>query len=126
MEDPDFSVRLTGRGDGGIRLVRAVRQVTGLSLWQSKLLAESAPATVAERLPFPDAARAAAELREAGAAAEAVCTWCTRAAPADGSLLEPGPCDSPYWPTAHCAANSLTECDCGWMCGPALMRARRA
>ncbi|WP_331743046.1 hypothetical protein [Kitasatospora sp. NBC_01300] len=30
------------------------------------------------------------------------------------AAVDPGPCTSWAWPTAHCQVNSLTSCDCGY------------
>ncbi|MET9618210.1 hypothetical protein [Kitasatospora indigofera] len=111
MEDPQFTVLLTGTSPGGPEALRAVGAVTGLSLWHSKLLLGGAPATVRTDEPFADAASAARKLRRAGVPAAVRCTWCERTLP-DDTPVDPGPCTSPYWPTPHCQANSLTTCDC--------------
>ncbi|MFD4656361.1 ribosomal protein L7/L12 [Kitasatospora sp. NPDC058444] len=116
MEDPQFTALVTGPGDGGPNALRAVRAVTGLSLWHSKLLLGSAPVVVLEEVPFDTAVVAARRLREAGVPAAVRCTWCDRTTPGDETPLDPGPCASRSWPTAHCQANSLTSCDCEF-CG---------
>ncbi|MEU3563789.1 ribosomal protein L7/L12 [Kitasatospora sp. NPDC006786] len=116
MEDPQFTALVTGPGDAGPDALRAVRAVTGLSLWHSKLLLGSAPVVVLEDVPFDTAVGAARRLREAGVPAAVRCTWCDRTVPGDGTPLDPEPCASRYWPTAHCLANSLTSCGCGF-CG---------
>ncbi|MFJ9448589.1 ribosomal protein L7/L12 [Kitasatospora sp. NPDC101235] len=112
MEVPGFTVLVTESGNGGQRALQAVRAVTGLSLWRSKLLLGSAPAAVLEEAPLDTAVVAAQRLQEAGVPAAVRCTWCDRTVPRDETLLDPGPCTSRYWPTAHCQANSLTSCDC--------------
>ncbi|MFG2907390.1 ribosomal protein L7/L12 [Kitasatospora sp. NPDC048286] len=112
MEDPQFTALVTGSGNAGPDALRAVRAVTGLSLWHSKLLLGSAPAVVLEEVPFDIAVTAARRLREAGVPAAVRCTWCDRTVPGDEASLDPGPCASRYWPTAHCQANALTSCDC--------------
>ncbi|MFB7452953.1 ribosomal protein L7/L12 [Streptomyces sp. NPDC056194] len=99
-------------GSGGQQALQAVRAVTGLSLWNAKLLLDRAPVTILEEAPIDRATVAARWLQEAGVPAAIRCTWCDRAVPRDGTLLAPGPCASRYWPTAHCRANSLTSCDC--------------
>ncbi|WP_329562004.1 ribosomal protein L7/L12 [Kitasatospora sp. NBC_01266] len=114
MEDPGFTVLVTEPGNGGQKALQAIGAVTGLSLWRSKLLLGSAPAAVLEDVPLDMAAVAAQQLQEAGVPATIRCTWCARTVPRDGALLEPGPCASRAWPTAHCRANSLTSCDCGF------------
>ncbi|GAA2835530.1 hypothetical protein GCM10010441_69970 [Kitasatospora paracochleata] len=114
MEDPEFTVSLTGSGGAGMEAVKAVRSLTGLSLWRSKDALANAPVPLIELVPLETATRAAEVLRQAGAQAAVVCTWCVRTLPADGSPVDPGPCESRYWPTAHCRANSLTSCDSEW------------
>ncbi|MCU7821236.1 ribosomal protein L7/L12 [Kitasatospora sp. DSM 101779] len=114
MEDPDFSVYLTGAGERGIEAVKAVRAVSGASLWQSRQLLDDAPVALVAEVALERATAAAARLRAAGAGAEIRCGWCRRALPADGAPVDPGPCESVYWATAHCRANALTVCDCDW------------
>ncbi|MFF4378448.1 ribosomal protein L7/L12 [Kitasatospora sp. NPDC001547] len=112
MEDPQFTALVTGAGNEGPDALRAVRAVTGLSLWRSKVLLGSAPAVVLEEVPFDTAVGAARRLREAGVPAVVRCTWCDRTVPGDEAPLDPGPCASRSWPSAHCLANSLTSCGC--------------
>jgi len=116
VEDPDFIVLLTAAGGGstGPAALRAVRDATGLSLWQSKRLLLDAPTVASGRTAHAVAVRIAEQLRRAGVPAALQCDWCRRTLPEDGAPVDPGPCASPYWPTAHCAANSTTACDCGF------------
>ncbi|MFI6849707.1 ribosomal protein L7/L12 [Kitasatospora sp. NBC_00085] len=114
MEDPQFTVLLTDASPRGPAALRAVVAVTNLSLWHSRQLLDSAPATAREDVPFAAAAAATRQLRQAGVPAVIQCDWCRRTLPGDGTLVDPGPCTSQYWPTAHCQANSLTSCDCDW------------
>nr|WP_078972694.1 ribosomal protein L7/L12 [Streptomyces antibioticus] len=51
-------------------VVRAVRKVTGLSLWHSRVLARQAPVTLLAGLPADWAQSAVTLLRSAGARAE--------------------------------------------------------
>ncbi|GAA2752981.1 ribosomal protein L7/L12 [Kitasatospora cinereorecta] len=111
MEDPDFTVLLTGDSPHDPTALKAVRAVTGLSLWHSRQLLDSAPATVRSDIPFAAAARAAQHLRQTGVPAAIRCGWCRRTLTGE-TPVDPGPCASPYWPTAHCPANSMTSCDC--------------
>ncbi|WP_252866213.1 MULTISPECIES: ribosomal protein L7/L12 [Streptomyces] len=48
---------LTGPGDRKTEALRAIRTITGLSLWDSKLLLDSAPVAITE----PDLARSRPE-----------------------------------------------------------------
>lgn len=112
MEVPEFTVLVTEPGTGGQKALQAVGAVTGLSLWRSKLLLGSTPAAVLEKAPLDTTVVAARRLQEAGVPAAIRCTWCDRTLPRDETPLDPSPCVSRYWPTAHCQANSLTNCDC--------------
>ncbi|MEV6978362.1 hypothetical protein [Kitasatospora sp. NPDC093806] len=114
MEDPQFTVLVTVPGPGGPEALRAVRAVTGLSLWRSRLLLDRVPAAVARDIPFESAVAVVRRLRAGGVGAAVRCDWCARTVPGDGTPLDPLPCASRFWPSAHCAANSLTACDCGF------------
>ncbi|WP_354637316.1 ribosomal protein L7/L12 [Kitasatospora camelliae] len=114
MKDPDFTVELTGPSPHDPTALRAVGAVTGLSLWRSKQLLDSAPTTVRSRLPHATAAQSAQHLRRAGVPTAIRCGWCRRTLPDAGTPVDPAPCTSPYWPTAHCPANSMTSCDCSF------------
>ncbi len=109
MEDPQFMVELAGAPPRGAAALKAVRAVTGLSLWRSGRVLDTGSATLVSDVPFEVASHAAQVLRRAGVPAAVRCDWCRRSLPEDGSLVDPGPCASPYWETAHCQANSLTS-----------------
>lgn len=68
-EEPHAAV-LTRFGDRPLDVVRAVRRLTGLSLWSSKVLASQATVIVLDGLPPDLAERAVSELVAAGAEAE--------------------------------------------------------
>lgn len=114
MEEPDFAVLLTEAGSSQSEAVKAVKAVTGLSLWRSKLLMERAPVSVLQGTCFEAAGEAARRLRQAGVRTAVRCGWCDHVLPPDGTPLDPAGCQSPYWPTAHCPANVLSACDCDW------------
>ncbi|MFJ3095566.1 hypothetical protein [Streptomyces hydrogenans] len=116
MEAPAFAVQVTESGDGGPQALRAVAAVTGLSLWRSKLLLGNTPATVLEDSSLGAVVAVARRLRDSGVPAAVRCIECHRTVPPDETPLDPGPCASRFWPTAHCEANSLTTCDCHF-CG---------
>lgn len=78
MEEPGFRVLLTEAGDRKVEAVRAMRTVTGLSLWNSKLLLDSAPVAVTEPNWLEVAEEAARVLENAGAHATVLCDWCDR------------------------------------------------
>ncbi|MFF6832901.1 ribosomal protein L7/L12 [Streptomyces sp. NPDC012438] len=63
--------RVLDCGQREMDVVRAVRQVTGLSLWYSRVLMRGAPVAVLEDWPRDLADEAVAVLRSAGAEAEA-------------------------------------------------------
>lgn len=88
--------------------------MTGLSLWHSGLALDAGTAVLLADIPFEIAAPAARDLRRAGVAVTVRCGACRRTLPEDGAPVDPGPCASRYWPTAHCQANSLTVCDCDY------------
>lgn len=58
--------------------VRAIRTVTGLSLWNSKLLLDSTPVAVTGPDWLEVANEAARLLEDAGAHATVLCDWCDR------------------------------------------------
>jgi large subunit ribosomal protein L7/L12 len=69
-DDVLHDVVLTDPGVRVMDVVQAVRRLTGLSLWHSKVLTTQVPAVVLAELPEDDAQAAVAALREAGAYAE--------------------------------------------------------
>ncbi|MFK0257024.1 ribosomal protein L7/L12 [Streptomyces sp. NPDC090445] len=105
MEEPGFRVLLTDVGDGRkAELVRAVRAVTGLSLWHSKVLLDRLPAAVTEPDWFEAAGEVAGRLEDAGARVTVLCDWCDRAIPRGPGPVDPGPCEGP-WPDGACRAS---------------------
>ena len=69
-EKTEFNVVLKAAGDNKINVIKAVRELTGLGLKESKDLVEGAPKTVKEGVSKEDAAAAKAKLEEAGATVE--------------------------------------------------------
>ncbi|MDH6229071.1 MULTISPECIES: ribosomal protein L7/L12 [Streptomyces] len=69
-DDPSHEVVLIDCGPRETDAIRAVRKVTGVSLWHSRLLARQAPVTLLEGLSAYRAQSAVAVLRSAGARAE--------------------------------------------------------
>ncbi|MEU3733041.1 ribosomal protein L7/L12 [Streptomyces sp. NPDC033538] len=69
-DDPSHEVVLVDCGPREMDVVLAVRKVTGLSLWRSRVLARQAPVTLLGGLPAYRAQSAVAVLRSAGARAE--------------------------------------------------------
>lgn len=85
MEEPGFRVLLTEPGDRKTEAVRAVRTVTGLSLWNSKLLLDRAPVAATEPDWLETAQDAADVLEAAGVRAAVLCGWCDRTVPREGA-----------------------------------------
>ena len=69
-EKTAFTVVLTTAGDQKINVIKAVREITGLGLKESKDLVEAAPKNVKEGLKKEEAEEAKKKLEEAGATAE--------------------------------------------------------
>ena len=69
-EKTEFDVELTEVGSEKIKVIKVVREVTGLGLKEAKTLVESAPATLKEACPKADAEALKAKLEEAGATIE--------------------------------------------------------
>lgn len=69
-EKTDFDVILKDAGAGKLKVVKAVREATGLGLKEAKDLVDGAPATVKEAMPKEEAEKLKAALEEAGATVE--------------------------------------------------------
>ncbi|MDP2650757.1 MAG: 50S ribosomal protein L7/L12 [bacterium] len=69
-EKTSFNVVLTAAGDQKINVIKAVREITGLGLKESKDLVEAAPKAVKEGLKKEEAEEAKKKLEEVGATAE--------------------------------------------------------
>ncbi|MEV7415567.1 ribosomal protein L7/L12 [Streptomyces sp. NPDC089919] len=104
MEEPGFRVVLTGAGSRKADVIRALRTVTGLSLWNNKLLLDSAPAAVTEPDWLEAAQDTASVLEAAGARTAVVCDWCDRTVTQGAGPLDPAPCSGP-WPPEACRAS---------------------
>ena len=70
VEQTEFDVILTSAGDKKVQVIKAVREITGLSLTDAKAVVDSAPKAVKEKLNKIDAEAAKAKLEEAGATAQ--------------------------------------------------------
>ena len=66
-EKTEFDVELTEVGAEKIKVIKAVREITGLGLAEAKALVDSAPAKIKEAMPKDDAEAAKAKLEEVGA-----------------------------------------------------------
>ncbi len=69
-EQTEFDVVLTAAGDKKVQVIKAVRELTGLSLTEAKALVDGAPKPVKEKISKADAEAAKAKLEEAGGTAE--------------------------------------------------------
>ncbi|MBA3655222.1 MAG: 50S ribosomal protein L7/L12 [Actinobacteria bacterium] len=69
-EQDEFDVILTAAGDKKIQVIKEVRALTSLGLKEAKDLVDSAPKAVLEKASKEDAAKAKAQLEEAGATVE--------------------------------------------------------
>ena len=66
-EKTEFDVELTEVGAEKIKVIKAVREITGLGLAEAKALVDGAPAKIKEAMPKDDAEAAKAKLEEVGA-----------------------------------------------------------
>lgn len=69
-EKTEFDVVLAAAGENKIKVIKAVRGITGLGLKEAKDMVESAPATVKEAATKEEADEAKAQLEEVGATVE--------------------------------------------------------
>jgi len=69
-EKSEFDLHLTGIGDNKVNVIKAVREITGLSLKEAKDIVDAAPKVVKEALAKADADEAMKKLTDAGATAE--------------------------------------------------------
>ncbi|PTE43135.1 50S ribosomal protein L7/L12 [Staphylococcus equorum] len=69
-EQTEFNVELTSAGSSKIKVVKAVKEATGLGLKDAKGLVDDAPKVIKEGLAKEDAEELKATLEEAGATVE--------------------------------------------------------
>jgi len=69
-EKSSFTVVLAAAGDQKINVIKAVREITGLGLAESKALVDGAPKPLKENVSKADAEEAKAALEAAGATVE--------------------------------------------------------
>jgi large subunit ribosomal protein L7/L12 len=69
-EQTEFDVILTNAGQAKINVIKAVKEITGLGLKESKELVDSAPKAVKEKVAREEADAHKAKLEEAGATVE--------------------------------------------------------
>lgn len=66
-EQTEFTVELTAVGDAKIKVIKAVREATGLGLKEAKALVDGAPAAIKEDISKEDAEAMKEALEAAGA-----------------------------------------------------------
>ncbi|MBA5730152.1 50S ribosomal protein L7/L12 [Aerococcaceae bacterium INB8] len=69
-EQTEFDVELTSAGSAKIKVIKAVREATGLGLKEAKELVDNAPKVIKEGLSKEDAEALKAAIEEAGGAVE--------------------------------------------------------
>jgi len=69
-EKTEFDVVLAEVGAEKIKVIKAVREITGLGLGEAKALVDGAPKTLKEAMPKEEAEAAKAKLEEVGAKVE--------------------------------------------------------
>jgi len=69
-EKTEFDVILKAAGDQKIKVIKAVREATGLGLKEAKAVVDSAPGPVKEALPKEEAEKLAETLKAVGAEVE--------------------------------------------------------
>ena len=69
-EKTEFDVILTSAGDQKIKVIKAVREVTGLGLKEAKELVDNTPKAVKEGVSKEEAEEVKAKLEEVGAGVE--------------------------------------------------------
>ena len=65
-EKTEFDVELTNAGDSKLKVIKVVREITGLGLKEAKDLVDNAPKMLKEGLPNQEADAAKAKIEEAG------------------------------------------------------------
>ena len=66
-EKDSFDVELTGAGDSKVKVIKAVREITGLGLKEAKDLVDGAPNVIKEGVTKAEAEELKAKLEEQGA-----------------------------------------------------------
>ncbi|MET3684043.1 large subunit ribosomal protein L7/L12 [Alkalibacillus flavidus] len=69
-EQTEFEVVLADAGDSKIKVVKAVREITGLGLKEAKELVDNAPGTIKEGVAKEDAEQMKEQIEETGATIE--------------------------------------------------------
>ncbi|MEI6054128.1 MAG: 50S ribosomal protein L7/L12 [Candidatus Saccharibacteria bacterium] len=66
----EFTIKLTEAGAQKVAVIKAVKEITGLGLGESKAIVDSVPSTVKEKVNKEEAEAAKKMLEEAGATVE--------------------------------------------------------
>ncbi|AIY03986.1 50S ribosomal protein L7/L12 [Planococcus sp. PAMC 21323] len=69
-EQTEFDVVLASAGDSKIKVIKAVREITGLGLKEAKALVDEAPKAIKEGVSKEDAEEMKSKLEEVGASVE--------------------------------------------------------
>ena len=69
-EQTEFDVILTAAGDQKIKVIKAVREITGLGLKEAKAVVDEAPKAIKEAVSKEEAEEMKAKLEEVGASIE--------------------------------------------------------
>ena len=69
-EKDEFNVELVAAGSSKVKVIKVVREITGLGLKEAKELVDGAPKTIKENMPKADAEKLAEDLKAAGAVVE--------------------------------------------------------
>lgn len=70
VEQTEFTVELTSAGDAKIKVIKAVREATGLGLKEAKGLVDGAPTAIKENISKEDAEALKEALEAVGASVE--------------------------------------------------------
>ena len=71
-EKKEFTVQLKDAGGQKVAVIKAVKEITGLGLGESKALVDDAPSAIKEKVSKDEAEEAKKKLEEAGASVELV------------------------------------------------------
>ncbi|GEL66972.1 50S ribosomal protein L7/L12 [Marinilactibacillus psychrotolerans] len=69
-EQTEFTVELTSAGSAKIKVIKAVREATGLGLKEAKALVDGAPSAIKEGISKDEAEELKAKIEEAGGSVE--------------------------------------------------------
>jgi large subunit ribosomal protein L7/L12 len=69
-EQTEFDVMLNSAGQAKLKIIKAVKEMTGLGLKEAKALVDSAPTAIKEGIPKDEAEALKAKLEEEGAEVE--------------------------------------------------------